>query len=80
MHLLQQALRRLIRGVRKRLKRSGKYDDTLLAALDLYKVKLTELSTNAIVVRPHPQKIDRDGGPIPTHLKKKRKVAQKESK
>jgi hypothetical protein len=73
LHQHQQALRRLIRGVRKRLQASGKYDDTILAKLDQYQVKLTELSVNPIVLRPGVQKVDHNGGPSSPERRKRHK-------
>ncbi len=51
-HLTQQALRRLIRRMRKELQKSDAYHGSKLEQLDEYEVKLTELSTFPIVLRP----------------------------
>lgn len=50
-HLTQQAMRRLLREVRKELQRSGEYRGSKLEQLDVFEVKLTELSTFGIVIR-----------------------------
>jgi hypothetical protein len=51
-HLTQQAVRHLLRRVRKELLQTDQYAESKLAQLDQYEVKLTELSLTEIVIRP----------------------------
>jgi hypothetical protein len=52
LHSKQKALRKLIRALRKVLQERNKYKGSLLEQMDLYNVKLTELSEKPIVLRP----------------------------
>jgi hypothetical protein len=51
-HLTEQALRRLLRQVRKQLQQTDAYDGSKLQQLDSFEVKLSQLSTSKIVIRP----------------------------
>jgi hypothetical protein len=51
-HLTEQALRRLVRQVRKQLKQTDTYYGSKLQQLDSFEVKLSQLSTSKIVIRP----------------------------
>ena len=57
-HKKQQATRRLIHALRKRLVKEGAYAGTKLAQLDEYHAKLSELSHLPLVLRPG---VQRDG-------------------
>jgi hypothetical protein len=51
-HLTEQAIRRLIRQVRKQLQRADAYDGSKVQLLDGFEVKLSQLSATKIVLRP----------------------------
>lgn len=48
----QQAIRRIIRQLRTQLQSNGTYEDSKLALLDRYHVKLTELAADPLILRP----------------------------
>lgn len=52
MHKRQHALELIIKALRKRLKKANKYAGSLLEQMDMYGIKLTELSPNPITLRP----------------------------
>jgi hypothetical protein len=51
-HLTEQAVRRLLRRVRKELQQTDAYEGSKLQQLDSFEVKLSQLSTSKIVIRP----------------------------